>query len=127
LLLGVAAQQLWLARTAHLNAWSGGGFGMFATTDVWARRHLHAFAIGPGFRRELEVPGTLRSLHRRALALPTGTRLRALAVGLLAETDFAGEPVDAVSVTVYGVRFDPGTIAPEGERLGGIELRADER
>jgi hypothetical protein len=100
---------------------------MFATTDVWARRHLHAYAIGPGFRRELEVPAALRSLHRRALALPTETRLRALAQGLLEEADFGGEPVDAVSVTVYGVRFDPATMAPEGERLGGIELRADAR
>ena len=49
-LIATAGRQIVLARTAHLTPWSGGGFGMFATTDggrflprahvVQARRHV---------------------------------------------------------------------------------------
>jgi hypothetical protein len=119
LLAAVALSQLWLAYTEKLSAWSGGGFGMFSTADVFARRHLHAQLLAPGVIRELEVPVELRMQARRALALPTDARLRALGEALAAH---AGEPADAISLTVYARRFDRRTLAPSGELLKSVSV-----
>lgn len=123
LLIAVALIQVGLARRAQLSAWSGGGFGMFSTTDAWGRRHLHAALLMPGAIRELEVPSQLRVLEARALALPTDARLRALARELLA-TAPADDPREALSLTVYGTRFDPETLAPSGTLLKAFRLEA---
>jgi hypothetical protein len=56
LLLSVALNQLWLAFSADLTPWCGGGFGMFSTADGRFSRHLHAYALSPGLRMELEIP-----------------------------------------------------------------------
>jgi len=127
LLVAVALVQLWLVRTQHLSAWSGGGFGMFSTADVWARRHLHAFEIAPGFRREIEVPESLREALRGALALPSESRVRDFALQLADVTAEADAPRDAVSVIVYAPRFEPGTLAPSAEPLRAVrvDLRGD--
>lgn len=79
----MALHQVGLAQRAGLSAWTGGGFGMFSSTDAWGRRHLHAFAIAAdGTRRELPIPELLGSAERRALALPDERRLRTLALAL---------------------------------------------
>jgi hypothetical protein len=115
----VALCQLWLAHAVKLSAWSGGGFGMFSTADVWARRHFHATLEMPGALRELGIPLELRMQAREAMALPSDARLRALAEAL-AET--AGEPGDAVSLTLYAKRFDRDTLAPSGEPLKSVRV-----
>src|SRR6185369_10909294 len=79
-LIGVACTQLWLAHAASLTPWSGGGFGMFSTADTRGNRHLHAFAIRLGIRRELAIPASFEDRIRRLLACPTDAALRALAV-----------------------------------------------
>jgi hypothetical protein len=127
LLAAVALQQIWLARTAELSPWLGGGFGMFASTDSAAQRHLHAWVIRPGSRRELEVPEALREELRRALALPTEARLRALAQQLAEReaeeaADYEG-PAEAIELQVFRTRYDPETLAPEGELLRSTTLR----
>jgi hypothetical protein len=123
LLVGVALCQVWLSQRAQLTPWSGGGFGMFSSTDVWARRHLHVHALAPGLRRELEVPEALREELRRALALPTEARLRSFALRLAAATDpreLAG--AEALSLGVYATRFDPRTLAPSGTPLRALRV-----
>jgi hypothetical protein len=120
LLLAVAALQIALAHFADLSPWAGGGFGMFSTSDVWARRHLHAFAIGPDILRELEVPYELREPARRALALPSEWRLRSLARTLAALPSPDEGPPEAVEVQVVATRFDPRTLAPSGVLLRGV-------
>lgn len=125
LLVAVALHQIWLAKTADLNAWSGGGFGMFSTTDAWGRRHLHAWALWPGVRRELEVPEELRRLERRALALPDERRLRALALALAdleAEAEPEAGPPGSVLIQVYATRYDRETLGASGELLASFEL-----
>jgi hypothetical protein len=128
LLVAVATLQIALARTEHLSPWSGGGFGMFASTDSPARRHIHAWALRPGLRTELEIPRELETLARRALALPIPWRMRPLAEALARieaeEGDPDAAPVDAVSLQVFGASFDPETLAPSGELLRSIEVRA---
>jgi hypothetical protein len=122
LLVAVACSQLWLAHAEGLSPWLGGGFGMFSTTDTWSRRHLHAWALSPGVRREVEIPPEVARLVRRVLALPTPTHLRALARALaeIAEGE-AGRP-ETVEVQVWAPRFDPETLAPSSVLLRSIEV-----
>ena len=128
LLVAVASLQVVLARTEHLSPWSGGGFGMFASVDSPAQRHLHAWALRPGLRSELDVPKELEALARRALALPSESRMRPLAEALarieMEEGDPDEAPLDTVSLQIYGVTFDPETLAPSGELLRSIEVPA---
>lgn len=128
LLVAVAGAQIALAHTASLSPWSGGGFGMFSSTDTWARRHLHAWAIRPGLRTELDVPEELAEEERRALALPDGPQLRALAARLAAiereQGDPDAAPLEAVALQVWRVRYDAETLAPSGEMLAAVEIPA---
>jgi len=121
LLCAVALHQIWLAQHAQLSPWNGGGFGMFSSTDVFARRHLHAWLVAPGYRQELEVPNRLREDLRRALALPTDARLLDLGEGLLAAYPEASR-ADALTLTVYATRFDPRTLAPSGVPLRSLRI-----
>jgi hypothetical protein len=125
LLLAVAVLQIALARGVDLSPWAGGGFGMFSTSDVWARRHLHAFAIRPGVLRELEVPQELREPARRVLALPGEGRMRAFAHALAALPSPDQGPPEAVDVQVFATRFDPRTLAPSGVLLRGVREPVD--
>ena len=126
LLVAVATTQIVLSRTAHLSAWSGGGFGMFSTTDTPARRHLHAWAIRPGLRSELEIPADLEVPVRRALALPVASRLSPIA-GTLArieeeDGDPDAAPLEAIVLQVFRVDYDKATLAPRGEMLRALEV-----
>ncbi len=116
-LVTVAFAQIWLAHAEHLAPWSGGGFGMFSSQDAGGTRHLHAFALHPGVRRELELPSELRDEISRALVLPTAARLRALAdsFGVQDDPDFG--VVEALELQVFGTRFDPVTLEPSGVLL----------
>ena len=119
----MALHQLWLVERFELSAWSGGGFGMFSTTDGWGTRHLHAVALSASFRTSLEIPQQLEGVAERALALPTEARLRALARGLAAEAPRDLEPPDAIRIDVFARRHDPETLAPSGVLLRTVELR----
>jgi hypothetical protein len=117
LLVAVAAAQLVLARSEALNPWSGGGFGMFSTLDHASRRHLHAFLLRPGLRREIVPPRALEREVSRLLTLPSRRRLRALA-DALADTPVPdhGPPL-GVQVQVWSTRFDPETLTPSSAIL----------
>jgi hypothetical protein len=119
LLVAVACPQLWGARAAGLSPWLGGGFGMFSSTDSWARRHLHAWAVSPGVRREIDVPPAADRLARVTLALPTSARLRSLAVVLAADM---ARDVETVELQVWAPRFDPETLSPSSVLLRSIEV-----
>jgi hypothetical protein len=121
LLVVVALAQIGLAHTVSLSPWSGGGFGMFSSQEASGTRHLHAFALHPGVRRELELPGELRDEISRALTLPTAARLRALADRLGVEDDPDFGVVEALELQVFGTRFDPVTLEPSGVLLRTIE------
>ncbi len=126
LLVGVAASQLTLAHREALSPWSGGGFGMFSTLDHRSRRHVHAFVLRPGLRREVALPATLRRDLLRALTLPTESRLRRIAVAL-AETPTPDHgPATAVQVQVWSTRFDPETLTPSGHILRELVHRLED-
>ena len=127
LLIGVACTQLWLAHTVNLSPWSGGGFGMFSTADTRGNRHLHAFAIRPGIRRELEIPASFTDRVRPLLACPTESALRALAADLVDIPSPNIGPLTAIEIQVWITHFDPNTLAPSGTLLRAIEVPIDKR
>ena len=122
LLVAVAAFQLWLAHTADLTPWLGGGFGMFSTSDVGSARHLHVFVIRPGLEREVALPRSWRERGRRARALPTDGRLRALALDLAQTPTPDHGPPTAVRVQVWRRHFDPRTLVPSSRILRETEF-----
>jgi hypothetical protein len=128
LLVAVACVQIWAAKAGTLSPWLGGGFGMFSTTDAWPRRHLHAVALRPGLREEIELPDSLDREVRRALALPSERHLGALARALEAmlreEGDPGAAPLEAIEIRVYRVRFDRDTLAPSGEPIASLQVPA---
>jgi hypothetical protein len=128
LLVAVAIAQIALTRTAHLSPWSGGGFGMFSTTDSPARRHLHAWALRPGLRSELEIPANLEMPARRALALPVASRLQPIADALARIEEEQGDPdaapLEAIVLQIFRAHYDAATLAPSGEMLRAVEFPA---
>jgi hypothetical protein len=122
LLVAVALNQLWLAFSADLTPWCGGGFGMFSTNDGRFTRHLHAYGLSPGLRIELEIPIELEERVQAAVALPSDARLRALARDLApyAESDF--ESPESIRLEVFATRWDAATLAPTGILLVALEV-----
>ena len=122
LLLAVALHQIWLVAHADLSPWSGGGFGMFSTTDAGPTRHLHAFVLRPGLVRELSLPTALDARVKAALVLPSAANLALLAraVAPLPTPDYG--PATGVRLQVWQVRHDPVTLAPTSRLLRAFEL-----
>ena len=121
-LVAVAVHQIALARTAGLSPWSGGGFGMFASTDAGSTRHLHAFARRPGLRRELQPPRALKADLRRALTLPRAANLRRLARKLAAIPTPDHGPATSIEVQVWHTRYDPVDLAPAGRIVKSLDV-----
>jgi len=117
LLATVAMNQLRLAHTESLSPWSGGGFGMFSTTDSPDNRHLHAVVQNKSIRREVAIPKTLATETLRVTTLPTRKRLGALAAELaLIESD--GLIVwDEIEIQVWVVEYQADSLAPHGQLL----------
>ena len=125
LLIVVALVQIVLARSEALSPWSGGGFGMFSTLDHGSQRHLHAFVLRPGMRREVVLPSSLAEEVARALALPTEARLEDIArVLALTPTPDHG-PVSAVQTQVWHTHFDPETLTPSSRILRELVVSLD--
>ena len=122
LLIGVASHQIVLAHTSGLAPWSGGGFGMFASTDASATRHLHAYVLRPGLRREVRPAQRHRDLVRRTLALPSERNLRRLAAALagLPSPDYG--PATGIAIQVWHTLFDTETLTPTSHILRSIEV-----
>ena len=95
---------------------------MFSTADTRGNRHLHAFAIRPGIRRELEIPSSLKVRVRCLLACPTESALRALAADLVDIPSPDAGPLTAIEIQVWVTRFDPDNLAPSGVFLRSIEV-----
>jgi hypothetical protein len=122
LLILVAANQLRLVSTTALSPWWGGGFGMFATTDGWATRHLHVFALRQGVRRELSIPVTLRKKVEQALTLPSDGNLQVIAREFADIPTPDEGPLLAVELQIWATRYDPMTLAPSGILLRALTV-----
>lgn len=88
ILIGVALLQIYLAVTANLTPWKGGGFGMFATIDSSAMRIIQAEGIeqnGEVLTLDL-VNAVDEQTWRRIRALPRTLALEQIAPQLLTYT-----------------------------------------
>jgi len=122
LLVVVAALQIAQARISGLSAWSGGGFGMFSTTDAPSTRHLHVFTIRPGLRREIPQKMLPERAVDLALALPTPRHLEQIAEAARAvPTRDHGSP-RAVEVQVWHTRYDSEDRMPSSRMLRGLTV-----
>lgn len=115
LLVGVALVQIWLVYGEAMSPWKGGGFGMFASSDVPSARSVRVF---DGDGRRIPIPAAQRALRLRARALPTERNLRALADALGSE-----EPA---RLEVWRTELDLSTPALEETRLRVLELPGDQ-
>ena len=112
LLVGVACHQILLVRTAGLVPWSGGGFGMFSTTDGWGSRELEVVAVRPDVRRELDVPAELRDLTRWMRAHPSEARALHLAAAVADLPAPDAGRLEAIEIKVWATDRDPVTLRP---------------
>ncbi|MGI9264572.1 MAG: hypothetical protein ACR2QU_06575 [Gammaproteobacteria bacterium] len=117
ILATVAINQIRLSQSESLSPWSGGGFGMFSTTDSPDNRHLHAVIQNDALRREVFLPQELATPVLRATTLPTRERLGTLAAELaLAETD-GTIAWDEIELQVWSIDYQPESLAPHGRLL----------
>jgi hypothetical protein len=121
--VAVALHQIWLAQASGMSPWLGGGFGMFSSFDGWSHRHLRAYAVRPGVRRELVVPERLYPEVTAALALPTDAYLERVAEELVDEPTPDEGALEMIVVQVFRPRLDPVTLQPSGELVHGIDFR----
>jgi len=127
LLVAVALTQIALARHAQLSPWLGGGFGMFASTDGWRQREVRALALRDGLRRPLLPMRDAPAASRRAAALPSESNLRALAHALAPLPSRDEAVLRAIELQVFGVRFDPDTLARRPILLRELTVTIDAR
>jgi hypothetical protein len=99
---------------------------MFSTVDGWGNRHLQAFAIRPGIRRELAIPPTLDWLTRNIRAFPSEANLRVLASKLADEPTPDTGPLEAIEVNVWIVHYDPTNLTPASSLLHSLRVPFDE-
>lgn len=115
LLLLIAFNQQRLVYTNDLSPWSGGGFGMFSTTDTGTDRHIHIYELSPSFRRELSLPVELEEEAWRAATLPSEGRLRKFSDQLQAALELPAGA--AIEIQVWSRRYDPLDLQPDSELL----------
>jgi hypothetical protein len=120
ILLCVAVNQARLVFNEDLSPWSGGGFGMFSTTDAATDRHLHIYETTPALRRELSVPVDYEDDVRRALALPTERWLQLLAVRM--GERFAIPSTSGLEIQVWSNRYQAETLQPRSRLLRHYRL-----
>jgi hypothetical protein len=123
LLVIIALNQIRLAKTSSLSPWWGGGFGMFSTTDSRGTRHIHAYAIRPGIRRELEIPPHLAELERKMLTFPSESNLEKLAVELADVPTPDEGPLEAIEIQVWATDFDSETLEPSSILFRHIDVK----
>ena len=111
LLLVVASIQVFLVYSYNLSPWSGGGFGMFSTTDAGGNRHLHLFSVTSGIRMELDPDPKLDKEHDILLALPIDYNYIKF-TEKLAKTDIPDEGQKTLQIQIWKRSFNPETLEP---------------
>lgn len=127
LLTIVAANQLRLAWTESLSPWSGGGFGMFASTDSPSHRHLHVFVQNDEIRREVAIPLGLQDAVLRATTLPTRSRLGSVAAELARLESAGGIPWDEIVLQVWTMDYAAPDLRPKGRLVRTERFAFDPR
>ena len=126
LLLGVAANQLWLVHTTDLDPWKGGGFGMFSTTEHTPTRHTHLY-VHPGRGKELrvELPDALEDAEERLRAFPSPARIDAFLRDASREFEREHPAHRAIRVEIWSSHFHPETLRQQAVLLRDVTRGRD--
>jgi hypothetical protein len=127
LLFLVALGQVYLAHTADLTPWKGGGFGMFSTNDGESR-WVEVRIDGSQGEREIEIPDYDRTANALA-AFPTPGRIRVFGHRIAEAYREPGEQGVRVRVGIWRPDYDSLTMEPRRERIREvvIEIESAER
>jgi hypothetical protein len=111
LLVTIASIQINLVYSSNLSPWSGGGFGMFSTTDAGGSRHLHAYSVTSGIRRELDSDPKLKKDLEVLLTLPTDYNILKFS-DQLANINIPDEGQKTLNIQIWKKSFNPETLEP---------------
>jgi len=123
LLLVGAANHFYLANTQHLSPWLGGGFGMFASTDVGSTRQVYVTAINSNAdEHPVILVGQLEDLQQRARGLPDESQLDILAQATWKElekeaSEEQAPPLTSLRIEVWKTHFDADTLQPQQTQI----------
>ena len=123
ILLVVAANHFILTNTQHLSPWLGGGFGMFASTDVGPSRWIEVTAISKnGDETPVRLKRRYKDLKHKARALPNSNQLDALAQvawkQLNKDTlDKIKSPITSIRIEVWKTHFDENSLRPQQTKI----------
>jgi hypothetical protein len=117
LLVFVALHQIYLAKTASLSPWKGGGFGMFASTQAGPARTVRVFVSAPERSEELEIPESLAESALKVATFPSEPLLKSFARRVIAREQRKGRPVETVHIEVWQTSFEVQTLKPEPQKL----------
>ncbi len=106
LLVGTAITQIVLAKNFDLSPWKGGGFGMFATLDGTAFRHIRIFVESPQRSEELAIAPSQQRLADQAKLYPSEDKLIDLAKAVAGRERRYDRPVTSVRVEVWRSEFN---------------------
>ena len=104
-LVTVAVLQIFLAKTADLSPWKGGGFGMFATIDGTAFRHMRIYVEAPGRSEELDIAPSQEIITARTALFPSESFLRKSAEAVADRERRYGRPVETVTIEVWRAEY----------------------
>ena len=122
LLVTVAFVQIGLANYSYLSPWSGGGFGMFSTTDVGSARHVHIYAVTPSVRREL-IPNTKhKKIVDQLLVFPADYRIKNFSEQLRDIFYIPEEGDVKLDIQVWKKTYDPRSLEPTSEIINSMEI-----
>ncbi len=106
LLIVVAVAQIILAKTADLSPWKGGGFGMFATIDGTAFRHMRIVVEAPGRSEQLDIAPSQEIITARSALFPSERFLLKTAKAVAARERRYERPVETVTIEVWRADYN---------------------
>lgn len=124
LLAAVALHQLHAVRTYDLTPWKGGGFGMFASTDVGPARRLEVSLLRGASSVRVQVPEAVREQAGAVRRLPTQERLEALGRAVGAALPDSAGVYRAIRVEFWRIHFDDA-LEPTWSLARSVEVVPD--
>jgi hypothetical protein len=135
LLLAGVSNHFWQASQHQISPWLGGGFGMFATTDMPSARHVHVMVrLADGSEHEVALGAAYQDALERARGLPSEARVRHAAktafraLGAAPEIELPAPPRE-LRIEVWRTTYAADTLKPADTLLasGTWPFPSDER
>ena len=125
-LIVIALAQVTLAKTAELSPWKGGGFGMFASTDVTASRTVRVYIKRVDSWEPLEIAPSHTVHATQAKLFPSNAMLTRLVLAVVSREQSYSRPVNAVTVEVWRTEFGIGSLEAKDRLVRTFMYRVDQ-